>query len=81
MRRIEQDPEEIREEEEAISRAATPTHVGRTAVEFAEVHPHLGEFGIPFSQMQSLPDNVFLRKKLELRDPPELGWDLVEERE
>ena len=26
MRRIEQDPEEIREMEEALSRAATPTH-------------------------------------------------------
>ena len=71
MRRIEQDPEEIREEEDAMSRAATPMHVPKgveQAVDrFAEIENRellirLGQIGLRLKNpvehgYERLPDN------------------------
>lgn len=74
MRRIEQDPEEVRQEEEAMARAATPTHEQPTEeFDSRELLTRLGqyglaEFGVPFG-----------KRKVKLKDPPELGWTIEEE--
>ena len=74
MRRIEQDPEEVKQEEEAMSRAATPTNEQPTEeFDSRELLTRLGqyglaEFGVPFG-----------KRKVKLKDPPELGWTIEEE--
>ena len=55
MRRIEQDPEEIQQEEDAIARQAKPTH--EQPIKDIAVRKDLG--------------------RLALREPVELGWDLI----
>lgn len=67
MKRIESDPEEQREIEEAISRAATPTHEQPTEeFDSQAVIRGIHEFGVPFGH-----------PNLKLKDPPELGWDHI----
>jgi hypothetical protein len=63
MRRIEQDPEEIQQEQDALARAATPTHERVTEeIDTQELLLRLGQTGTD---------------RLVLRDPPEFGWDIV----
>ena len=61
MRRIKQDPEEIRQMEDALSRAATPTHEQITE-EFNSL--------AYLQQLQILQDNVILQNE-HLREPVE----------
>ena len=67
MRRIEQDPEEIREIEEALSRHATPTH--EQPPEEIDTESILMELGYT-----ACGDNDTFPHGLVLRDPPEHGW-------
>ena len=54
MRRIEQDPEEIQQEQDALSRHATPTHEQPTE-EFNSL--------AYLRHLQTLQDNVFLQNR------------------
>ena len=78
MRRIEQDSEELREIDEALARQATPTHAPREQIteEFdtRELLMRLGqtpEFG------ESMARPLQALGRLVLRDPPELGWEII----
>jgi len=87
MRRLEQDPEEIRQEEDALSRAATPTHEQITEeIDTQEILLRLGqtaEFGASLAQpLQAFgefyPLDVLrgLQAEIDARQkPPDNEWE------
>jgi hypothetical protein len=75
MRRIESDPEEQKEIEEALSRAATPMHEQPTEeIDTQEILLRLGQTA-EFGESLARPLQAFGHPHLTIRDPAELGWD------
>lgn len=75
MRRIESDPEEQREIEEALARAATPMHERVTEeIDTQELLLRLGQTA-EFGESLARPLQAFGHRDLTIREPVELGWD------